>query len=80
MPQLQELGHFAVVCRSHVVNKVTAPEEESAWSQVHFLGEITDVEDSSNAWTVKLPIQGIEIDFKIDSGADTNVIPEETFN
>lgn len=76
----KKLGHFAVICRSRVVNEVTAPEEESAQSQVHFLGEITDVEDSSNALTVKLPIQGIEIDFKIDSGVDTSVIPEQTFN
>ncbi len=63
-----------------MVNEVTAPEEEGDRSQVHFLGEITDVEDSSNAWTGKLPIQGIEIDFKIDSGADTSVIPEDTFS
>lgn len=36
--------------------------------------------DSNDAWTVKLPIQGIEINFKIDSGADTSVISEKTFN
>lgn len=70
MPQMQEtLLYFAVACRSRVVNEVTAPYEEGECSQAYFLGEMTDVKDSNEAWTVKLPIQGIEIDFKIDSGA-----------
>lgn len=77
MLQLQETGAFC----SRVGNKVTAPEEESERSQVHFLGEITDVDDSSSEWTVKLPIQGTDMDLLwIVSGADTSVIPEENFN
>lgn len=76
----KKLGYFAVACRSRVVNKVTAPYEEDGGSEAHFLGEITDADDSNDAWIVKLPIQDIEIDFKIDSGADTTVVPEKTFN
>ncbi|CAL9695394.1 unnamed protein product [Knipowitschia caucasica] len=75
----KKLGHFAVVCRSRVVNEVIAPNQERTSNATYFLGGITDVEDSTKAWTVKLPIQGTQITFKIDSGADTSVIPDETF-
>lgn len=34
---------------------------------------------STKAWTVNLPIQGFQIVFEIDSGADTSVMPSETF-
>lgn len=63
-----------------MVNEVTAPYKDGEGSQTHFLGEITDGDDSNDAWTVKLSIQGTEIDFKIGSGADTSVISEKTFN
>lgn len=59
----KKLRYFAVACRSRVVNEVTATYEEDGGSEAHFLGEITDVDDSNDAWIVKLPIQGIEIDF-----------------
>lgn len=72
----KKLGHFAVVCCSRVVNKITAPDGEDD-SQVHFLGEITDVNDSNDAWTAKLPTLGKEIVFRIDTGADTTVISDQ---
>ena len=80
MLRVRETWTFAVTCHSRVDNEVAAPYEEGEGSQAHFLGEITDVGDSNDAWTVKLPIQGIEINFKINSGADTSVISEKTFN
>lgn len=76
----KKLGHFAVVCRSRVVNEVIAPKQGNESNPTYFLGGITDVEDSTKPWTVKLPIQGTQVTFKIDSGADTSVIPEDTFN
>ena len=76
----RKLGHFAVACCSRVVNKVTAPYVEGEGNPAHLPGEITDLGDSNDAWTVKLPIQGIETNFKIDSGADTSVKSENTFN
>ncbi|XP_016519232.1 uncharacterized protein K02A2.6-like [Poecilia formosa] len=75
----KKLGHFAVVCRSRVVSEITAPTRNIEINATYFLGGVTDVEDSSKAWTVNLPIQGSHIVFKIDSGADTGVIPSETF-
>ncbi len=46
----------------------------------HFLGELTHIDDKCGAWIVTLPIQGTEIDFKIDTGADISVISEKTFS
>ncbi len=39
----------------------------------HFLGELTHIDNKSGAWIVTLPIQGTEIDVKIDTGADISV-------
>lgn len=78
MRNCRKLGNFVVVCRSCVVNKVTAPNKRGEGDEFHFLSEVTDLDDSNNAWTVELLIKGTAIDFKIDTGADTSVISENT--
>ena len=53
------------------VNAVTSTEP--------FLGVITDSINSS-AWNVTLSVNGTEIEFKLDTGADVSAIPEHMLN
>lgn len=73
-----KMGHFAIVCRSATMNELTTSEQEDSHSE-QFLGEI-DTTDSTVPWTVKLTISGTPVTFKIDTGADTSVISEETYH
>ncbi|CAB1341090.1 unnamed protein product, partial [Coregonus sp. 'balchen'] len=45
----RKLGHFVVVCRFHVVNEVTAPNEGGEEDEFHILGKVTDFDDKQ--WT-----------------------------
>lgn len=78
-----QTGHFAVVCRSARVNEITAVEQEPDYSGRHFLGEIktkyTYITDSNTPWTVKLTIRDTPVTFKIDTGADSTVMSDETY-
>ena len=49
-----------------IVNEVSDHADGDGQCQPPFLGEITQVKDSSDAWSVKLPIQGTFVNFKID--------------
>ena len=60
------------------MNDVSATQEGAI--SAHFLGETRQVTGDKNAWTVSLSIQGSEVDFKIDTGADISVISENTFS
>ncbi|XP_060723274.1 uncharacterized protein K02A2.6-like [Tachysurus vachellii] len=71
-------GHFAAVCRTRAVHEVTKPPEGS--NVTHFLGELTQSNDVNGPWMVTLPIQGTDVDFKIDMGADISVLSEITFS
>ncbi|KAI7800957.1 hypothetical protein IRJ41_017925 [Triplophysa rosa] len=71
-------GHFAAVCRTRAVHEVIKPPEGS--NVTHFLGELIQIDDVKKAWMVTLPIQGTDIDFKIDTGADISVMSEKTFS
>ncbi|UYV67652.1 K02A2.6-like [Cordylochernes scorpioides] len=53
-------GHYAKVCRSEAINEIK--------SEIAFLGS---VEDNSKKWIVN----NRQINFKIDTGADVNVLP-----
>lgn len=75
----KKVEHFAVVCRSRVVEEIMSHRAAESGEEAHFVGEITDVRDNYRAWTVTLQINGTKIDFKIDTGADTSVISENIF-
>lgn len=74
-----KMGHWARVCRSgRSVNEVT--ETETCEQTSYFLGSVCKSNDKSEAWTVKLNVDSVPVEFKIDTGADVNVINEETFH
>ncbi|UYV64942.1 K02A2.6-like, partial [Cordylochernes scorpioides] len=57
-------GHYAKVCRSEAINEIN--------SEIAFLGS---VEDNSKKWIVPIKVNNRQINFKIDTGADVNVLP-----
>ena len=82
-------GHFAVCCRtkpvnrkkysrpSHDVKEVDCDEENDT---PMFLGLVNDVTNTkSRPWIVYLLLQGKQVEFKVDCGADVTVINNETY-
>ncbi|UYV83878.1 hypothetical protein LAZ67_X000489 [Cordylochernes scorpioides] len=57
-------GHYAKVYRSEAINEIK--------SEIAFLGS---VEDNSKKWIVPIKVNNRQINFKIDTGADVNVLP-----
>ena len=71
-----KIGHYAVVCRTLQVSDLFSEDTDEV--QTFFLGSIT-VDDSNASWPVTLHIQDCDVEFKIDSGADTSVISQHTY-
>ncbi|UYV77109.1 hypothetical protein LAZ67_14003339 [Cordylochernes scorpioides] len=61
-------GHYAKVCRSEAINEIK--------SEIAFLGS---VEDNSKKWIVPIKVNNRQINFKIDTGADVNVLPLQNY-
>ena len=45
-----------------------------------YLDSVVDYKMDTKPWNVKLSVQGVNVTFKIDSGADVSVITESTYN
>ncbi|XP_021372001.1 uncharacterized protein LOC110462385 [Mizuhopecten yessoensis] len=70
------MDHFACCCRTKkgvAVKEVTEQEE-------FFLGAITSSYSYEKAWEVTLKVGNTPITFKVDTGADTTVISQATYN
>ena len=53
---------------------------EQTEQQSHFLGAVSKADGSPEQWAVELLVGSTPVDFKIDTGADVNVICEETYH
>ncbi|XP_034038462.1 golgin subfamily A member 3 [Thalassophryne amazonica] len=74
-------GHFAVVCRSSDaarVREVTESLKDTDSEDCVFLGEVGTVR--SQPWMQKVKLNGENIDFKLDTGADVTSIPEGLYS
>ena len=74
--------HFKDYCRSKTkkqgVNDVRESDAEIRSVQSFFLGSVGD-DDGEAPWEIDLPVNGIQIPFKIDTGADVSVIPNSVY-
>ena len=70
-------GHWARACKSVNVNEV-APSDLD-----FFMGEVIDIETvhscTVGSWKAKVGVQGKEISFKIDTGADVTVLSPKIY-
>lgn len=74
-----KVGHWSRVCRSRqAVSEVTEQTEQQ--QQLYFLGAVSKAGGSPEQWAVELLLGSTPVDFKIDTGADVNVICEETYH
>lgn len=73
------LNHFAQVCRQSKdkhssIHNVEVEEQTTE----HFLGSVAS-DNECNKWWLTATLQGTEIKFKVDTGADVDVISEVTY-
>ena len=68
----KKIGHFKAVCRAGTMNEIEVAKESA------FLGVITSTR-STPPWMVKLALEGHNVNFKIDPGADVTAISEARF-
>ena len=73
----QKMGHFSKFCWTNT-KKVNEIEDIQHDIEELFLGSIV-CEDSSKDWTVNVRMNGSNVVFKLDTGADTSVISENTY-
>ena len=72
-------GHYSKVCKSSKqVHRVNDDSEEDDIS-VMTVNEVVNTIETSEKWRTNLSIGNSEVNFKIDTGADVTVIPEEVF-
>ena len=74
----QGRNHFARVCRTsvkpvHVVEGSSDSEEEM------YIGTVTQKKNSKNEWNVVVKVGKRDIALKLDTGAQCNVMPYETY-
>ncbi|KAK7106488.1 hypothetical protein V1264_017738 [Littorina saxatilis] len=68
--QCSKVGHYATVCRSSNIQTVEEGEGAEA-----YLGSVVG-EVTSDKWRITVKIEGADQVFKIDTGADVTVIPD----
>ena len=73
----KKVGHWENKCYSKLVREVT---EETVSQRPYYLGAVTNTNRNDELWTIKLTIGAAPVKFKIDTGADANIMGEETFN
>ncbi|UYV82631.1 hypothetical protein LAZ67_22000259 [Cordylochernes scorpioides] len=67
----KKVGHFAKVYYNKTLGQVTQGDD------YHFVGNIYENGQNTNDWKVYVKVDKIKILFKMDTGADVNIIPEE---
>ena len=73
-------GHYARCCKTKQLTKVNCRYTRSPESseEEFFIGTITDVKDDSRRWLVNLQVNGNDVKFKLNSGADVSVMSLST--
>ena len=74
----QGINHFARVCRSSV-KSVHVVEESSDSETEMYIGTVTKKKNSKNEWNVVVKVDKRDIALKLDTGAQCNVMPYETY-
>ena len=72
-------GHFAKVCKSS--KRVQSVDDDSCEDDVSVMtiGEAVNMVENNSKWKTNVLIRNHNVMFKIDTGADVTVIPEDIF-
>ena len=69
-------GHFKVVCKSSKVHEVQSDETPENST---FLGAVFKGKANAKDWMVNVCMDSTEIKFKLDTGADVDIISEDIY-
>ncbi|XP_054878905.1 uncharacterized protein LOC129353585 [Poeciliopsis prolifica] len=85
-----KMGHFEAVCKTKMLKQVRAEAATDSDEDSFFIGElflratakstVIEESDSDIDWDIELLMNGSPVNFKIDTGADTTVMTDATFN
>lgn len=87
-----KIGHFEAVCKTKMLKEVRTEAVMDSDEDSFFIGElflrattksnpnVIEEVESDTDWDIELQVNGSPVDFKIDTGADTTVMTETTFN
>jgi hypothetical protein len=77
----KKLNHFASACKAKVINSLEQTIEPSLEDENIFtIKSVFSVNSIKSGWNQKIVVGGTPIDFKLDTGAEVNVLPLEYFN
>ena len=73
-------GHYARCCKTKHLSEVSCKnmQQHESSEEEFFIGTITGIKDDSR-WFVNLQVNGYDVKFKIDSGADVSVMSSSTY-
>lgn len=75
--QCKKPNHFRKMCKSRRIH--TVEEEEEASPNEFFVGSIEKHPKNEDSWNVKVNLNGKSVTFKLDTGAQANVIPYKIY-
>ena len=79
-PESAKKGHFQAVCKSlKTVHGVLIDEQASSSDQeISFLGAVHNT-NIDKQWSVEVCLDNIKVNFKIDTGADVDIISDKIY-
>ena len=70
------MGHFAQMCKTEKVSEIHVSEKQYLGCITKEISSATNSSSKHEPWTLTLLVDKVPINFKIDTGADVNVLPE----
>jgi len=71
-------GHYRKMCRSKPQKKANVQEVTDEATPTMFFGNVKNV-TQSRPWSITLKMYDVNVDFKIDSGADATIVSHDTY-
>ncbi|GFO19331.1 retrovirus-related pol polyprotein from transposon 17.6 [Plakobranchus ocellatus] len=72
----QKNNHFASQCKTKAIHDIAQPQEESSVSDEEFdIGSVTQENKDGSEVYYMADVEGIDVNFKIDTGAQVNILP-----
>ena len=72
-------GHLKAVCKSSKVHEVQSDEMPGTSENSIFLGAVLKGKTNPKDWTVDVCVDNTEIKFKVDTGADVDIISDDVY-